>query len=353
MDKSVYDSYGNIIEELYKYRNTWTRSDTNIYIQNALRSENENFKKIFNEYEQRETEKLETVRLFLRLRDMGMPLMYGCFADLLFLFVMMGSDKLKSLHRFLTPLNYKHYLKLKDREIRKRWEVDYCNKQDATHDSILKVLAIQTIIDCLYDNNGRCLGVDAIEKYIPNNDFIDQESRNNLLQLIKFNLNHVVQHFNMTHTNVYHWKEPKLKGIKWSIKNFDNIKTSLRELSVPIPLHFQSFTCENGYSLSACIIIDEEDNFILYPIIKKGNHDDIIGWPFKQNIELKILKKNNKSFKKFIQKSNLDSTYFSKPVTAYNPICPKVCISIPLKELERNRDQYLSDNTLHIEMKIL
>lgn len=354
MDKSIYDSYGNIIEEIFKNKSVWTRSDTNIYIQKALHSKNEKLRTLFNAYEQRENERLETVRLFLRLRNIGMPLIYGCYTDLLYMFVIMGSKQLKSLQRFLTPSNYKHFLKLKDLEIRRRWEADYCYKEDTTDDCNLKVLAIQTIIDCLYDNNGQYLGADAIEKYIPYNKFIDdQESKNKLLQLIQDNENHVLQHFNMTHTNMYHWKEPIQKGVKWSIKKFDDIKTSLREISAPIPLHFQSFTCETGHSLSACVIIDEKDDFILYPIIKKGIHDDIIDWPFKQNIELKILKKNNKSVKKIIHKSNLDSTYFDKPVTAYNPICPKIFISIPVKELERNRDQYFNNNTLSIELKVL
>lgn len=327
------ETYKHILTELYSLDifTMKNRQESLKLFQITLRCNN-NWNKIqmlFHYYENQQNKKLQLLRQIMHMH-MDHPYTYEY--DSLYYFVMWGKFILNSSNciwsqEFITMF----------REI--------CDKESIhkpTLENNTDMLAINTLLNEMYKYNGVSLfQLSSVSVPSHYNKYLRQTFFNCLGKWYS-KVATVVQ---INFIDALQWTENVVNEYTWKIKNFSKLRISLLEKKSPVFLH-EIITTESGHCLSAFIYIDDSQ-FIFYPVMVKGVHDNFINWPYKTQIQLSILTNFHSSIKKIIKK--LDGAYFSKPVTLYNCICPKVNISLSLDELDR----FLHCDTLSVKIKIL
>jgi hypothetical protein len=327
------EAYKNILTELYSLDifTIKNRQESLKLFQITLRCNN-NWNKIqvlFHYYEIQQNKKLQLMRQIM-LKHMEHPYIHEY--DSLYYFVMWGKDILNSSNciwsqEFITMIH------------------EICDKESIHRPTIennMDLLAINTLINEMYKCDDVYLfklsNVSVPSHY---SKYLRQKFFNCLgkwyskvAAIVRINWNDALQ-----------WTENVVNEYTWKIKNFSQLRILLLEKNSPVFLH-EIITTESGHCLSAFIYVDE-NQLKFYPVVVKGVHDNFISWPYKTQIQLSILTHFHSPIKKIIKK--LDGAYFSKPVTSYNCICPKVNISLSLDELDR----FLQCDTLSVQIKIL
>lgn len=318
LDLRILQSYNKIFFSLYKERvfEFECRQEAIRKFQNILRS-NKDFKILnmrFCYYEQNEIEQLRIIR---KIHDKFSY--YGINWDPLYLFVSFAQEICQDgLVSF--------YKQIHDNEVQ-RLKTDLETDQDLIAVTILvgEIFKQKKVSTCLSD---LCLSNHSLkkilEKWLPlvNDQFKMSivPSQNPLMEFV---------------TNVHTFK----------IQHFSTLKKLFCDIKHPIFLD-DNFTTKSGHCLSYWIHI-HDDNFIFYPCVVRGNHDNFIPWPPKNILEMSILDKINGTVV-LISQMKLNSVYFAKPVTSYNCIYHMVKISLPIREI----DQYLENDTLCINLQL-
>lgn len=151
-------------------------------------------------------------------------------------------------------------------------------------------------------------------------------------------------------------REKYYGNFTWRIDNVDKRIEESKQLNgqVTSPVFF---TSQGGYKLCARIYFNGHEEFqgthiSFYIIILKGEFDNILTWPFNQEIKVQLLCQNSREFYEKIITPDLQSSSSMKPVAIGNsPMGMKDFIV--LDDFNRSKHRFIKDNIIFFRVSVL
>lgn len=145
----------------------------------------------------------------------------------------------------------------------------------------------------------------------------------------------------------------------WKIGHFDKHRKQAIDNTVTSLYSQPFYTSRHGYKMCARLFpngdgVGKGTFMSLFFVVMRGDHDEILKWPFKGKVTLSLLDQVNHTndVVSFFCTHNIDqSISFRKPITDFNTAsgCP---LFIMLSVLESPREPYLRNNAIFIKVTV-